>query len=205
MPFDFNGITKLKTIPWESDHETFAIRGKMLEQIPSAFVGAGEKLATTPGEPVAEWLCGSVEPLGNNRFRIAMDRTWSFTNCYLALRQPGDADVRGTVQPISVDLKSLTNREGKPQKITFERPADVPARTASVPLVARCDSGLPVRFFVVAGPAMVQGNQLVLTPAPPRTKYPVAVTVAAWQWGSNQAPKVQTAEIVKQTFKLVAK
>ena len=65
-------------------------------------------------------------------------------------------------------------------------------------------TGAPVRFFVVVGPAVVQGDKLVLTKIPPRTKFPVSVTVAAWQWGRGTEPKVRTAEIVKQTFKILA-
>ncbi len=61
-----------------------------------------------------------------------------------------------------------------------------------------------MRFYVIAGPAIIDGDKLVLTKIPPRTKYPVEVTVAAWQWGRSIEPKVKTAEIVKQTFRILA-
>jgi hypothetical protein len=89
-----------------------------------------------------------------------------------------------------------------PQKITFEKIPDVQAGTASVPLVATTDAGMPVKFYVVAGPAIVEGDKLVFTKIPLRTQFPLTVTVAAWQWGRGVEPKVQTAEIVKQTFEI---
>jgi hypothetical protein len=69
-------------------------------------------------------------------------------------------------------------------------------------LAATSDSGLPVSFFVVAGPAVVRDGKLVFTPIPPRTKLPVSVTVAAWQWGRRADPAVKIAEVVQQTFHL---
>ena len=51
-----------------------------------------------------------------------------------------------------------------------------------------------------SGPAYVDGNRLILTAIPPKTTYPVKVTVIAWQYGKNSDPKIKTAEPVKQTF-----
>jgi hypothetical protein len=57
-----------------------------------------------------------------------------------------------------------------------------------------------VAYYVVAGPAEVEGDLLKLTPIPPRAKYPVKVTVVAWQYGRLDEPKVKTAEAVAQDF-----
>jgi hypothetical protein len=70
-------------------------------------------------------------------------------------------------------------------------------------LTAKSDSGLPVAFFVVAGPATIENGRIVFTKIPPRTKYPVAVTIGAWQWGSTREPKVRTAEIAFQRFNIL--
>jgi len=35
---------------------------------------------------------------------------------------------------------------------------------------------------------------------PPRTRYPVKITVVAWQYGTATELKYQTAEAVEQTF-----
>jgi hypothetical protein len=51
---------------------------------------------------------------------------------------------------------------------------------------------------VKEGPAEIDGNKLVFTPIPPRSKYPLKVTVVAWQYGL--AGKVQTAEPIERSF-----
>ena len=97
-------------------------------------------------------------------------------------------------------VKLMENKDGAPQVITFDNIPDVPAGKKSVPLFAKSDSGLPVEFTVISGPAIIEGNNLVFTPIPPRTKYPVEVTVAAWQWGRSSEPKIKTADMVRQTM-----
>ena len=204
LPHDFNGITNLKTAAMEADGLTFTVRGRLLDLIPEGFVGAGEKLAKSPGSPTAEWLCGPLEPLGGGRFRIALDRVWlgSGATC-VALRQNGTDTIRAIVQPAGVDLRAMRNTEGKPQKIIFDPIADVKAGVPSMTLSARSDAGLPVSYFVVAGPAIIRNGKLEFTAIPPRARMPFEVTVAAWQWGRNSEPQIKTAEIVRQTFRVV--
>ncbi len=203
LPHDFNGITRLKTLPLEEDGLSFTVRHALLDKIPAGFLAAGEPLAKTSGTPVVEWLCGPLEPRGGDRFRIALDRVWLAGGpAYLGVRHSGTTNVRGIIQPVGVDLRGMRNTTGQPQKITFAPLADVPAGTVAVPLVATADSGLPVSFFVVAGPAVVRAGVLVFTPIPPRSKMPVEVTVAAWQWGRSTEPAVKLADIVQQTLRL---
>lgn len=216
FPFTFNGITWIPinkppepspnslptpVLETEADGVTFMLKGVLLDQLPVNFSGAGAKLAQAPGTPSIEWLCGCVEPLGHNRFRLALDRTWP-SPIYVAVRHPGTDKIRAVVQPGQISRDN--HSEGMPQKITFEKIPDVKAGTESLPLVAKTDAGLPVSFFVVVGPAIVKDGRLVFTKIPPRTKFPVTVTVAAWQWGRGTEPKVKTAEIVKQTFEIFA-
>jgi hypothetical protein len=222
FPFTFNGITAItlnaKPTPFkhpvtgeevappvlttEEDGITFHLKGVLLDQVPDTFVGsgAGEKLAKTPGEPVLEWVSGCVESLGHGVFRLAPDRNWP-NSVNLAVRQPGTDFVRPVVQPAS--LRQDFNQEGAPQTITFDPLPDVKMGAASVPLKATASSGLPVRFFVDSGPAVVRGDHLEFTPIPPKAKYPITVTVGAWQFGRWQEPKVKRAEIVKISFKIM--
>jgi len=197
-PFSFNSVTELLVVT----ESTFSVKGTLLPEIPDGFVGAGEKLASTPGEPVVEWICGPYAPVGNGTFRVALDRTWkSGGGNYLIARKDGDDKVRTSVQPCAVKL--VENKEGTPQVLTFDKIPDVPAGTVSVPLSAKSDSGLPVQFSVLTGPAVIENGNLVFTPIPPRAKFPVEVTVAAWQWGRPTDPKVRMSEFVKQTFRIV--
>ncbi|MEI8086672.1 MAG: hypothetical protein WCG93_10705, partial [Paludibacter sp.] len=87
--------------------------------------------------------------------------------------------------------------------ISFEKIPDIAAGTKSVPLVATSDAGLPVYFYVVAGPAIIENGKLIFTKIPPKSKLPIEVTVAAWQWGRATEPKIKMAEIVKQKFFIV--
>jgi hypothetical protein len=198
-PFALNSVTKLHIT---TDGE-FEVSADLLAAIPEGFVAAGTPLAAAAGAPVVEWICGPVAPVAPGKFRIALDRTWKTgAACYLIARHEGDAHTRRTVQPAHVTL--VENRDGAPHTITFAPLPDVPAGTASRPLNAESSAGLPVEFFVVSGPAIVRDGRLVFTPVPPRAKWPVEVTVAAWQWGRATAPRVRTAEIVRRTFRLTA-
>ncbi len=200
LPFNFNGISNLEP-KYDDDGITFALRGVMLDQLPEQFTNAGVKLANTPGQPTLEWLCGPVKPLGGDKFQICLDRSFPSSACYIAARQPGTDKIRAVVQPCGISLKK--NNSGLAQKITFEPIPNVKTGTKSIKLAAKSDSGLPVNFFVRYGPAVILGDELEFTPIPPRTKFPLAVTVAAWQWGRAGDAPVKT-EVVEQTFNVVA-
>ena len=200
LPFNFNGISNLEP-KYEADGITFTLRGVMLDQLPAQFTNfAGVKLAKAPGEPTLEWLCGPVKPLGGDKFQICLDRSFGSSACYIAARQIGTGTIRNSVQPCGVKIQK--NNSGVVQKITFEKIPDVKAGTKSIKLAAKSDSGLLVKFFVRAGPAVVHGDELVFTPIPPRATFPVAVTAAAWQFGRAGDAPVKT-EIVEQTFNLL--
>ena len=201
-PFIFNGISKLVPSDMGDDGITFSFQPVLLDKIPDNFsVGAGEKLAKAEGEGVLEWVCGQFKPIGNNKFRISLDRMYPNTTSYLGVRHKGNDTIRAIFQPGGLTLPK--NNSGKPQKITFEKIPDIETGTKSITLVATSDSGLPVEFYVVAGPAIIENGKLIFTKIPPKTKYPVAVTVAAWQWGRASEPKIKMAEIVKQKFKIL--
>jgi hypothetical protein len=70
-------------------------------------------------------------------------------------------------------------------------------------LHATSDSGAKVRYYVLAGPAELDGDALTLTPIPPRSRFPVKVTVVAWQWGRTIEPRYKTAAPVERAFHIV--
>jgi hypothetical protein len=90
--------------------------------------------------------------------------------------------------------------EGRAQTIDFPPIADQASGTDSLRLKAASDAGLPVGFFVREGPAEIVGDALKFTPVPPRAKYPIKVTVVAWQYGVPG--KVRSAEPVTREFYL---
>jgi hypothetical protein len=57
-----------------------------------------------------------------------------------------------------------------------------------------------VHYYVREGPAEVEGDQLIFTAIPPRAKWPVKVTVVAWQYGRTAEPRVKSAVPVERSF-----
>ena len=62
------------------------------------------------------------------------------------------------------------------------------------------DSGLPVEYHIAYGPAKIVEGKLVIADIPHRAKYPIALRIVAYQFGSGVQPHVQTAEPVEQTL-----
>ena len=201
IPFNKRGITDFTPV-LEPDGITFTAKATFLNQLPDDFVKGGSPLTHVAGEPTVEWLRGPIIPLGNNRFQLALDRSTALSGneqrSFLRAIHPGDASYHLSVAPLSVHI--LINQTGKPQTITFDAIPDQKIGVKEVQLHATSDSGMPVRFFVVAGPAIVKNGNLELTPIPSRTRFPVTVTVTAWQWGRATAPQIQTAVPVAQSF-----
>ena len=112
---------------------------------------------------------------------------------------PGDGQYRHAVQPGQL-LIPQNLAKGKPQTIAFPKIENQKADAKTIKLEATSDSGLPVDYYVVAGPAEVEGDTLKLTPVPVRSKRPVKVTVTAYQWGRTIEPLYQTAQPIEQSF-----
>lgn len=66
---------------------------------------------------------------------------------------------------------------------------------------ATSDSGLPVYYYVKYGPAEIHGNMLKFKEIPPRSKFPIEVSVVAWQYGIYG--RFRTAEPVERIFRLL--
>jgi hypothetical protein len=204
-PFPFNqaGVADLVFTP-EKDGITFALNSTFLDRVPVTALKGRTPLGhprTNGGRPSIEWVCGPFVPLGNNRFKLLPDRTLGANDRtaggIFRVIHPGDSEYRLSVNPGL--LKVQKNTTGKPQSITFEPIADQPVGTSEVQLRAVSDSGLPVQLYVQAGPAVVQGDKLVLTQVPIGSGPPIPITVVATQFGNAE---FQTAVNVTQVFKL---
>lgn len=204
LPFALNGINILKAAQFEPDGITFSLKAQLLDKLPSNFKEAGRALPTPPGPVTIDWLCGPIVPLGDGRFRIALDRSWPSAACYVAMRHPGGPGVRAVVQPCNVDLKSMRNAQGEAQTLDFSQPSDMNASDAPQPLKATSSAGLPVGFYVESGPATIENGAVKLASIPPRSRLPITVTVAAWQWGRAGEKPVKMADIVRRTFQVSA-
>src|SRR5205085_5058553 len=94
----------------------------------------------------------------------------------------------------------VVNKEGRKQQIIFPQIADQKEGVKTVQLQATSDANVPVHLYVKEGPAEVNGQELIFTKIPPKAKFPVKVTVVAWQYGTSLEPKLQSAEPVERSF-----
>src|SRR4051794_2258764 len=118
---------------------------------------------------------------------MGMDNKKRSNEIWLLASHPGDDTYKRAVQQ-SVLHFPLRNDQGADQHITFPEIPDQAAGPRSVTLNATSDSGAKVYYYVLAGPAELDGDTLKLTPIPPRARFPVEVTVVAWQWGRSIDP-----------------
>jgi hypothetical protein len=128
---------------------------------------------------------------------MGMDSPKRSNDIWLSAEAKGDKWYKGTVQQFNMKIPHR-NTKGKRQCILFPGLPDVSSETQSLSLSATSDCGLPVFYYVKEGPAEIKDGKLLFTPIPPRAKYPLKVTVVAWQYGLTD--KVQTAEPVERHF-----
>ena len=154
-------------------------------------------------------ICGPVEVVNDTTFtvrfyRMGLDNPKRTGGICLMASVKQDHKYRSAVQQVEIRIP-YRNKEGIPQRIIFLKLSDVKASVKEISLNGTADSGLPVYYYVKEGPAEIKGDKLVLTKIPPRAKFPVKVTVVAWQYGRSGEPKVQTAEAVEQSFYITAR
>ena len=85
------------------------------------------------------------------------------------------------------------------QMLTFPPLHDMKVGDQTQKLVATSSAGLTVDYLVVEGPAVIDGDTLVLTDIPPRTKFPIKIRVAATQPGTYAGTLYNTAKPVEQS------
>ncbi len=182
----------------EADGMTFKLGGAFLKTVSEGLVDSGTKLNHAPGKFSFSVTCGSVYQVGKNTFQIRFDRQ-AFKTPVVQLIQEENEQFRRALQPGKLDIQAKVTA-GKPQRITFVKITEQKSGTKELRLNAASDAGLPVRYYVKTGPAWVKNDRLIFTGMPPRSKFPVKVTVVAWQYGRTIDPIVQSAEPVEQSF-----
>ncbi len=203
------------------DGLTFKLGTAFLDTVPAVSSRLSNWTGLSVGSPIGHSntgpillsrICGPVEQLSPDTFRIRFDRVGT-NNIYgqnrsrdivLAAVHEGDSTYARAVQQ-SIVRFSLPLTSGTAQTITFTQPADQLNGTSSINLSASTTgtatyAGATVDFYVRQGPAKVSGNTLTFTSLPARTKFPVKVTVVATQYGRTIAPLLQTATPVTRTF-----
>jgi hypothetical protein len=207
VPVATRGFAKLGFDP-EADGITFKVHGGFLSELPPELVGAGTPLGHAPGPILFKRITGPVVQIGPDTFRIQFDRGTldgaarpKESTIWITEEHPGDGEYRHAVQPGQIVIPTMITK-GAAQAITFPPVMNRKAGTRALTLRATSTSHLPVAYYVVAGPAVVVGTELVFTEVPVKSAYPIKVTVVAYQWGRVSEPAYQSAEPVEQTFLL---
>jgi len=149
-------------------------------------------------------ITGPVEKVNDSTFTIRFNRS-GFDNpkrsndIWLMAASEGDDTFKSSVQQFNMRFP-LKNALGLSQAIDFPGPQDVSENSLPVTLAAKSGRNLPVHYYVQQGPAVIQGDKLFLTKVPPRSKFPVKITVVAWQYGTSNQPQIQSAAPVSRTF-----
>ena len=169
-------------------------------------VGAALPAPEGGGPITLSRIVGPFVQTGPDAFRVQYGRAEYTANhrnndLWLVAAHPGDERVRGIVQQAMVRAAPVA--DGQPQTIEFPVIADQPVGVASLKLSAISSAGLPVEYYVPEGPAEVEGDTLRFTSVPPRAKYPIRITVVAWQIGRFVEPRVRAAERVERGFRLL--
>jgi hypothetical protein len=153
-------------------------------------------------------VCGPVRKISPDTFAFCLQKetllksnAWDY-EIVLAATHPGDAGFKPAVQQAHL-FAPARNNQGADQHVSFPPIPDQKSGAASVKLNATSDAGVPVHYLVREGPADVSGDTLTFTAIPPRAKFPVQVTVVAWQYGRSMEPKLKTAEPVTRSFFIV--
>ena len=194
----FTGITPVAG----EDGVTITLKTTFLDRIPANFTtGAGQELGhSNKGKIQIAWLGGNAVVAGPDTIRMIVDRRRTIYSSMIYVRHPGDDEYRPSIQPFGVGL--LSHKTGKPQTITFPEIPDQTAGTTQLELKAVSDAGLPVEYCVIVGPARVSGKTLTFTDIPPRSRFPIKVTILAYQYGRSIEPAVQSAGWVERSFML---
>ena len=181
----------------EADGLTFHLKGVFTDSLRSSF---SDDHAS--GEIHVDRICGPAEKVNDTTFAVRFYRMGMYNkrrtnDIWLLASQKGDTHYKSAVQQLTMRIP-YRNRAGRRQHILFPGLDDVEAGTTAVELHAVSDCGLPVYYYVKEGPAEIVGGKVMLSELPPRAKYPVKVTVVAWQYGIGG--KVATAEPVERSF-----
>jgi len=170
-----------------------------------ACLPAGSPLghATGGGPIVLHKIVGPAIQTGPDTFQYSLNRINSTedrrnADIWIWASHPGDAKYKSIVQQAMIRVPACN--EGAEQHITFPEISDQKAGTKSIQLKAASDSGRKVYYYIREGPAEIEGDMLRFTKIPPRAKFPVKVTVVAWQPGSVGDLKLKTAGPAEREF-----
>lgn len=179
----------------EKDSRTFHIQAVFTDSLRRESASKSKKVSI-------DRICGPVRKVNDSTFvidfyRMGMDNPRRTNDIWLLAHDDGDEEYKSSVQQLNIKIPyRITN--GKEQNLLFPSLPDINPGSKTVKLKAKSDLNLPVSYYVKEGPAVIDGNKLIITPIPPRSKFPIEISVVAWQYGIDG--EANTAEPVTQSF-----
>jgi hypothetical protein len=186
-----------------ADGVTFKLSAVVLDSLPKE-KRAVKQAGYATGKVKITRICGPVVKKSDDTFAVSFyhmgfNNTRRSNDIWLMAHSLGDNNHKGASLQCGFRIP-LPNKEGLDQQINSPAIPNQKAGISSLKLNASSTSGMPVYYYVQEGPAEISGNTLRFTDIPPRSKFPVKVTVVAWQYGRSIEPKVKSAEPVFQIF-----
>lgn len=201
---------RLKFLP-QADGITFKLKGVFLDAVadgsnPAKWTGLtnGAPLDhATGGGPIRiSRIAGPFRQINDETFAVSftrMGKDFRSGDIWLLAEHPGDRKFKSAVQQALLKIPA-SNSQGAEQHIDFAEIPNQKSGVKSLKLKATSDASVPVYFYVREGPAEISGDTLRFTQIPKRAKFPVKITVVAWQYGRSFEPKLKSAEPVVRTF-----
>ncbi|MGF7039085.1 hypothetical protein [Mucilaginibacter lappiensis] len=197
----------------EADGVTFKVHTAFYDTVPGgsprpagwAHMQVGAPIGhTQSSSPITvDRITGPFVKINDSTFRVHPQKGfYESTHSYelwFSASHPGDNEHKPAVQQALMSIPPR-NTQGKEQHITFSAIPNQRSNKKGIKLNAVSDAHVPVGFYIQDGPAEIIGDRLNLTVIPPHSRFPVKVTVIAWQYGNSNEPKLQTAEPVERVF-----
>ena len=99
----------------------------------------------------------------------------------------GDNDYQPTVHPAQLVYVNIVNTDGQPQTLTFPKiPDQSSTRLGAMKLAATASSRLPVQYFMVSGPATINGDTLTFDQLPSRARFPIRRACLRFSVGASE-------------------
>lgn len=199
----------------ESDGATFKLDAAFYDAVPAGSPRLPGWTGLPAGAPLGhavnthaisvDKICGPFEKLSADTFAVYFQKeTLLTTNArqyelVFAATHPGDAQYKAVAQQGHIFIPARNN-EGADQQIRFAEIPNQKVGVKQIKLNAVSTADVPVRYTVLEGPAEIDGNVLRINTIPLRARFPVKITVMAWQYGRSAEPKLKTAEPVTREF-----
>lgn len=199
LPVAVQGFAALAFEP-APDGITFHLVPAYLDAVPAQLVDGADSLGHAD-EPIhLGVITGPIVQTGPFTFAFALSRE-SGSDGWIEEEADQTGEYRKAVQPGKITLKGIST--GQPQHIHFDKIVPHKINGAPIVLHASSDAGPPVHFYVVSGPARIDGDRLIITEFPRGGTHQIPVIVTAYQPGraaSGTQSTVQQADPVTQQF-----